>query len=290
MVIRASALRTTVYTVFALVAFAANSVLTRLALEEPAIDPASYTTIRLVSGATALLLISVVHNRRSLSRSAGSWISAVMLFLYALTFSFAYLSLSAATGALILFGAVQTTMIVSALLSGERPRLLEWLGLFLAMAGLVYLVFPGLTAPSPLGTALMVVAGISWGVYSLRGRRAQNPLVDTTSIFLRSVPLVLLVSLLSLRYIQLSVQGVLLALVSGAVTSGLGYVIWYAALRGLTATRAATVQLAVPVLAAIGAVIFLSEDISLRLILSGVLILGGVVLAVLGRSQLNRVS
>jgi drug/metabolite transporter (DMT)-like permease len=283
---RGGHVRTTLCTGFALAAFAANSVICRLALGEATIDAASFSTIRLVSGAATLLLIAAVFKERSPSEPRGNWVSATMLFLYAVAFSFAYVSLSTGTGALILFGAVQATMILAALGSGERPHLLEWVGLFLALVGLVYLVFPGLTAPSPTGSAFMAVAGISWGVYSLRGRGSVDPLVDTTNNFVRSLPLVFVVSLFMLRDIQVSAKGVLLAVLSGAMASGVGYVVWYAALRGLTATRAATVQLCVPVLAALGGVIFLSEDISMRLLLSAVMVLGGVGLAVVGREHL----
>jgi len=272
--------RTYVLTGLALVAFAANSVLCRLALGGAAIDAASFSIIRLVSGAIMLLLIMAAIKKNRTSHPRGNWISAAMLFGYAVTFSFAYVSLSTGTGALILFGAVQATMILAALWSGERPHMLEWMGLLLALFGLVYLVFPGLMAPSPAGSALMAIAGISWGFYSLRGRAAAYPLSETTDNFVRSIPFAFVVSLLMFRNIHVSAEGVLLALVSGALTSGVGYVIWYAALRGLTATRAATVQLAVPILAALGGVTFLSEDISLRLVLSAVMILGGVALAV----------
>ena len=273
-------LRTPAYTLGALAAFAANSVLNRVALGGATIDPTSYCAIRLLSGAVTLLLILTFSGGLGRARSPGSWASATMLFVYAITFSFAYLSLDTGTGALILFGTVQATMIVSALRSGERPGLPEWAGLGLALGGLVYLVFPGLSAPSPVGSALMVAAGIGWGVYSLRGRGSMAPLADTTFNFLRTVPLALLASLLMLREIDVSAKGVFLACVSGSLASGVGYVIWYAALRGMSATRAATVQLAVPVLAAAGGVVFLAEAISMRLLLASVLILGGVGLAV----------
>jgi drug/metabolite transporter (DMT)-like permease len=206
-----------------------------------------------------------------------------MLFAYAVAFSFAYRTLSAASGALILFGAVQATMILAALGSGERPHFLEWLGLLLAVSGLVYLVSPGLSAQSPSGSALMGLAGISWGIYSLRGRRAGDPLADTGGNFVRALPLAAAVSCATLPHAHLSGEGVLLAAVSGALASGLGYVVWYAALRGLTATRAATVQLAVPAIAALGGVLFLSERVSVRLLLAAALILGGVGLAVASR-------
>jgi len=276
-------LRTFINTALALIAFAANSALCRLALGKSAIDAASFSTIRLASGAVALAVISAWFSKNTSTEARGNWPSAAMLFLYAVAFSFAYLSLSIGTGALILFGAVQTTMILAAILSGERPGFLVWSGLVLAMVGLVYLVSPGLTAPSPTGSALMAVAGIAWGGYSLRGRGANHPLFETTSNFVRSVPLAAAVSLVTNQTYLVSANGILLAIISGAITSGIGYVIWYAALKGLTATRAAMVQLAVPVLAAFAGVIFLSEAISLRLIISAILILGGISLAVTSR-------
>lgn len=219
------------------------------------------------------------------SEVRGNWTSAAMLFLYAISFSLAYLSLSVGTGALLLFGSVQMTMIVASLRSGDWPHPVEWAGIALAFWGLVYLVLPGLEAPSILGSALMVVAGVAWGVYSLRGRGSGSPLGDTTGNFIRAVPLILLILLPSRNGVQLSRTGILLALLSGALASGLGYVIWYAALAGLTATRAAIVQLTVPILAAWGGVVVLAEEISLRLILAGVLILGGITLAIAGRHK-----
>ena len=278
-------MRTALCTVLALTAFAANSILCRLALEGPAIDAASFTTVRLSSGALALLVVSWLTSRSSPSGPPGSWSAASLLFFYAVPFSFAYLSLSAGTGALILFAAVQLTMILAALLSGERPARLEWLGLVAALAGLVYLVSPGLSAPSPAGSVLMGLAGISWGLYSLAGRGVQDPIRVTTGNFVRAVPFTFLVSALAFRSVELSGRGVLLAVVSGALTSGLGYVIWYAALPGLSATRAATVQLSVPVLAAVGGVLFLFENVTLRLLFSATLILGGIGLSLPGKQK-----
>jgi drug/metabolite transporter (DMT)-like permease len=215
----------------------------------------------------------------------GDWISAGMLFLYAITFSFAYVSLSACTGALILFGTVQATMILSGLINGERPEVIEWAGLIVALFGLVYLMLPGWETPSLSGATLMTMAGVSWGIYSLRGRNAGNPIEVTCGNFIRAVPFAFLVSLMLNTHLNTTLRGVLLAFISGALTSGIGYVIWYAALKGLTVTRAATVQLLVPVIAAIGGVIFLSEVISLRLILSAVMILGGVGACLFSRSR-----
>jgi len=202
-----------------------------------------------------------------------------MLFLYAVPFSLAYVSLGAGTGALILFGAVQATMLGAALTSGERPRVQHWAGLMLALGGLVYLVLPGLTAPSPVGSALMTAAGVSWGIYSVRGRRATDPLAETAGNFARAVPLALGVSIVAAAYASWSLEGAALAVLSGALASGLGYVAWYAALAGLTATRAASVQLAVPVIAAVGGVVLLAEPVAVRLVASAILILGGVGLA-----------
>jgi drug/metabolite transporter (DMT)-like permease len=271
------------YTTLAMIAFAANSVICRIALREGAIDAASFSSIRLVSGTLMLLLIAPQTEKRALAGS-GSWTSAAALFLYAVPFSFAYTTLSAATGALILFGCVQATMMIAALRTGERPHAAQWVGMILALAGLVYLVWPGLAAPPLRGAALMAVAGFGWGVYSLRGRGAARPLAETTSNFLRSVPLVLAVSAIGLPGLHAVPKGIVLAALSGAVASGLGYVAWYAALGGLTATRAAIVQLAVPILAAVGGVLFLAEAISARLVLAAVMVLGGIALA-LNRSR-----
>ena len=276
---------TALYTALTMVAFASNSILNRLALGQGSIDAVSYTTIRLVAGALTLWFVSFLQRNNVGTRVRGSWTSATMLFMYAITFSLAYLSLTAGTGALILFGTVQVTMILVALRSGERPQSLEWLGVLLAVGGLVYLVMPGLKAPSLIGSALMIVAGIAWGIYSLRGRGTESPLADTAGNFIRAVPLIIAVRLVTLSTVQLSQSGILLAVLSGAVASGVGYVIWYAALRGLTATRAAIVQLSVPVIAAWGGVVLLAEDISLRLILAGAFILGGIALAITGRRK-----
>jgi drug/metabolite transporter (DMT)-like permease len=276
----AKGIATAALTVLALIAFAANSVLCRLALAEPIIDPASYTAVRLITGAVTLWIVAAFRRGGSLGKSGGNWISAAMLFLYAATFSFAYVSLSAGTGALILFAAVQITMIAVGLYTGERPDILEWLGLFIAISGLIYLVSPGITAPSVLGSVLMASAGIAWGIYSLRGRGATDPVGVTTDNFLRTVPFAVALILLWLSTLTITPMGFLWAAVSGSITSGLGYVLWYAALPRLTATRAATVQLAPAPLAALGGVIVLSEAISLRLVVSTVVILGGVGLAI----------
>ncbi len=258
-----------------MLAFAANSLLCRLALGQELIDAASFTTVRVISGAVVLILI-VLPRWRARGRASADWRSAAMLFTYMAFFSFAYLSLSAGTGALILFGAVQLTMFVAALRGGEQFPLLSWTGLTLAGLGLVYLVLPGLTAPDPMGAALMAIAGIAWGFYSLLGRNAADPLQATANNFIYSVPLVIIVSVLFMGEFHSSSWGLALAAASGAIASGLGYVIWYAALRGLAATRAATVQLSVPAIAAFGGVVLLSEQITLRLLLASAATLGGV--------------
>lgn len=277
-------LRIACLTAVSLVAFAANSILCRLALGAATIDAASFSTIRLLSGALMLVLLTRLAGRRTVE-TQGSWRSGAALSLYAITFSFAYLLLGTGTGALILFGSVQTTMIIAGLASGERPTAAEWLGLLIAVAGLIYLVFPGVSSPSPAGAALMTAAGIFWGVYSLQGRGADNPIRITTGNFIRAVPIAMVVNVLMLPTLHLSPKGVLIAVISGGVASGLGYVVWYTALRGITATLAATVQLAVPLLAAAGGVLFLAETVSPRLLLSGLAIMGGVGLAILGRTR-----
>ncbi len=278
-------MRIVLLTTVTMVAFAANSILGRLALEDAAIDAASFTTLRLVSGAIMLLVVSRLTSRSRATDGGGTWLSAAVLFVYAVAFSFAYISLAAGTGALILFGTVQATMILVALRTGERPQVLEWLGLVNSFGGLVYLVLPGLSAPSPSGSALMAVAGIAWGVYSLRGRGSGDPTQAITASFVRALPFSLILSAIMFREISLSPRGALLAVISGALTSGLGYVLWYMALKGLTSTRAAIVQLSVPVIAAGGGVVFLAEDVSFRLVVSSVLILGGVALSVAVRSS-----
>lgn len=280
---RPSAVKTSLLTGFTLIAFAANSLFTRTALGGGSIDAASFVSIRLASG--AVMLLAITQQKKSLSITKGSWTAALMLFLYAITFSFSYLKLAAGTGALIQFGTVQITMILVALKKGEKPSLSEWVGLALAMAGLIYLVSPGLEAPPVAGSILMITAGIAWGFYSLLGRGSMQPVVSTMSNFVWAVPLALGVSLVSLPSLHLSWNGVVLAVLSGAITSGIGYALWYAALRGLTATRAATVQLSVPVLVAVGGILFLQEALSVRLMLSSLMVLGGVGLAVLSRER-----
>jgi drug/metabolite transporter (DMT)-like permease len=270
-----------VLTALAMIAFAGNSLLCRQALRHTAIDAATFTLVRVLSGAICLCVIA--QTRRGPSGEAGSWTSALALFSYAALFSFAYLQLTAGTGALLLFGAVQATMICWALVKGERFRWLQTVGLLLAIGGLVALVFPGLSAP-PLGAAaLMLAAGIAWGIYSLRGKGAGDPLRTTAGNFLRAVPMAVGLSAMMFRSVSINASGISYAIVSGALASGVGYAIWYSALPALKASVAATVQLSVPVLAAAGGIIFLSEAITLRFVLASIAILGGIALVIVER-------
>ena len=276
---------TPVYTGLALIAFAANTVICRLALINGSIDPAGFTSIRILSGVLALTLITSILKDEKPGSDSGNWLSASMLFLYVITFSFAYVTLNACTGALILFGAVQGTMILTGLVQGERPKILELAGLTVALLGLINLMLPGWEAPSLRGAILMTTAGVSWGIYSLQGTKEGNPIAVTRGNFTRAIPFAVMTFIVYSTNLNATFSGVFLAFISGALTSGVGYVVWYAALRGLTVTQAATIQLLVPIIATIGGVIFLSEIISLRLILSSVLILGGVGSSFLARSH-----
>lgn len=276
--------RTALWTVLALVAFAANSVLCRQALAGHHIDALSFAVVRIASGALALVLLARAGSGGGI-RGAGDWTSTGALLLYVIPFSLAYLRVDAGTGALLLFGAVQVTMVLAGLAGGERPRPLEWLGLALAIAGLVYLVSPGLSAP-PLGAAaLMLASGVGWGWYSLRGRGVRQPLRVTAGNFVRCTPLVCAAWAAGLLYARpyASGRGLVLAVLSGAAASGVGYALWYAALPRLGAVRAATLQLSVPVLAAGGGVLFLGEAVSSRLALAASAILGGVGLALVAK-------
>lgn len=312
-------------TLLAMIAFASNSLLCRAALKETSIDAASFTFIRIFSGAAALWLI--LQTRRKLivdrtasplverseavatfpspqsspkgrggpfslrekvgMRAAGNWISALALFAYAAAFSFAYNTLSAGTGALLLFGAVQATMILWGFRKGERLRIIQILGLLVALSGLVVLVFPGLSAPPLIGSVLMLSAGVAWGVYSLRGKikgqsgSDRDAIAATAGNFLRAVPFAALMSVVMIRQARFDSLGLVYALISGAITSGVGYVIWYLALSGLKASSAATVQLSVPVLAATGGILLLSEPLTLRYLIASIAVLGGIFLVVI---------
>lgn len=278
--------RTAGLTVVALVAFAANSLLCRAALAGGFSDATTFTTLRLAGGAVALgLLVRARGVPRA--RSGDGWLSATALFVYALCFSLAYVRIPAGTGALLAFAAVQLTMLGGGLLAGERPRSREWWGLGLSLAGLVALTRPGLAQPDPAGAALMIGAGAAWGLYSLRGRGAGDPLSVNAVNFARSVPLTLLAGTLGLAMgnLHLTPEGASLALASGAITSGLGYAVWYAALRGLSATHGAIVQLSVPPLTALGGVLLLDEALTVRLVVAGLVILGGIALAISSRER-----
>ena len=277
---------TAALTAAAMLAFAANSLLCRAALAARHADAASFTTLRLVGGAVALSLLAWARGPRRAAASS-AWASAVILFAYAILFSLAYLRVPAGTGALLLFAAVQLTMIGAGLRAGERPRALEWAGLAVSLVGLVLLTRPGLAQPDPAGALSMLAAGIAWGLYSLRGRGVADPVAANAAAFARAIPFALAASAVFALAAEAHVTpaGVALALASGALTSGLGYAIWYAALRGLSAMRAAIVQLSVPPLAAALAVLTLGESVSLRLLLASVLILGGIALALVGRGR-----
>lgn len=275
--------RAVVFTTLAMIAFAANSVICRVALKSGAIAPSDFTAIRIVSGAATLAVILAIRNR-AVSRGSGTWTSGFLLFAYAACFSFAYLSLSAATGALILFSFVQATMITLGLVEGDRPRPAEWLGWVTAALGLGYLLLPGVHAPPLVGASLMAAAGVSWGVYSTRGRGATDALGTSCGNFMHAVPFALLVSLVMVRQGHWTAEGVSWAALSGSVTSGLGYVLWYAALPALSSMQAALVQLTAPPLAALGGVLMLAEPLTDRLAWAGAAILGGIAVALVCRA------
>lgn len=270
------------YTAFAMTAFAFNSILCRLALKTDEIDAPAFTLIRLVAGAVTLVVISYFADTKR-NKKGGSWASAFFLFAYAICFSFAYIELTTGTGALILFGSVQLTMVAVSLARGERPRFVEYLGLATATGGLIYLVFPGLASPPLYSALLMAAAGAAWGAYTLRGKASGDPLADTAGNFVRSVPMIALVAVIFLQNIHLSTRGVVLAVLSGSIASGIGYTVWYAALKYHSATRAAVLQLAVPVIAALGGVLLLDESASVRLAIAGALVLGGIGMTIFGR-------
>ncbi|MFT5757899.1 MAG: drug/metabolite transporter (DMT)-like permease [Alteromonadaceae bacterium] len=285
-----ASLKISSFTLLALCAFAGNSILCRLVLGEHLLDAAGFTVIRLLSGIVTLLLIIKVFNGRQATEEAaakGSWLASFWLFLYALTFSFGYLSLDTGTGALVLFGAVQITMIMLSVFSGKKLHYSEWLGIGIAFSGVIYLMLPSLTLPSLSGFMLMIVAGISWAFYTIKGKTTKSPVNDTAYNFLRTLPFIFILILFTYQDFNLTWQGVLLAIISGAVTSGIGYAIWYITLKELTVTQAAVLQLLVPILAAIGGVIFINEILSLRLIMSSLMVLGGIFIVVLGKRFLK---
>lgn len=269
-------MRTLLLTALAMLAFAGNSLLCRLALRETEIDAASFTSLRLLAGALTLWLL--LRLRSANTPSVGSWPAAAALFVYAAAFSFAYINLDAGAGALILFGAVQLSMLAWGLYRGERLNLKVSIGLLVAFAGLLILLLPGASKPPTAAALLMLVAGVAWGIYSLLGRGVNDPLAATAGNFMRTVPLTLLLSALLIGQVRWDSAGVFYALLSGALTSGVGYAIWYSALRGLQSFQAACVQLSVPIIAALAGSLLLDEALSLRLLLSATAVLGGIAL------------
>jgi drug/metabolite transporter (DMT)-like permease len=268
-------------TLLAMIAFASNSLLCRAALKHTSIGAATFTFVRIFSGAAVLWVL--IKMRKVTAKESGNWWSGLALFVYAAAFSFAYVDLAAGAGALLLFGAVQATMILWGFGKGERLDAIQTVGLLLAAAGLVVLLFPGLAAPPIGGSILMLAAGLAWGIYSLRGKSSRDAIAATAGNFLRAVPFAALVSVLMLPKMHLDSLGITYAVISGAITSGLGYVIWYAALAGLKAASAATVQLSVPVLAATGGILLLGEPITLRYGIASIAVLGGIFLVIIER-------
>ena len=271
-----------------MIAFASNSLLCRAALKQSTVDAATFTFVRIFSGAAALWLIVKMRHASGLTDNRhirGNWLSALALFAYTAAFSFAYVDLSAGTGALLLFGAVQATMILWSLHKGERLDAIQIAGFVVAVTGLIALVFPGLSAPPLIGSILMLGAGVAWGIYSLRGKGEKNAACATTGNFVRAVPFAAVVSIVFIRWLHVDLAGVSYSIISGAITSGLGYVIWYSALPDLKAASAATVQLSVPVLAATGGILLLGEPLTLRYLLASIAILGGIALVVLEKNR-----
>lgn len=282
--------KTVSLSIITMIAFALNSVFGRLALSVDAIDPASYTAIRLTSGAAMLFVLVALRGgfKKDLTPPplvSGAGVSAGALFIYAAFFSFAYITLDTGVGALILFACVQATMIGWGLFTGERPSLQAWIGIVLAIGGFIYLVLPGLKAPDPLGAVLMAIAGIAWGVYSLKGKGLSDPLRATARNFIWSVPLGLALVLIFSSQQKLGYRGVALAIASGAITSALGYALWYVALKGLAANKAAILQLTVPVIAAFFGVALLGEPLTQRILIATVCILGGVAVSILAKEN-----
>ena len=282
------------FTTLALIAFAANSVLCRLALGENNIDAASFTIIRLLSGAITLWILINLKNlfnkdNNNQKEPKGSWYGSLMLFIYAITFSFAYITLDTATGALILFGSVQITMILVNTFKGNKLHIFEWLGVALAFIGFVYLMLPGINTPSVFGFLLMTLSGIAWGFYTLNGRGSLNPLMDTAHNFIKTIPFVIILGVIQILLMEnshLSETGIILAILSGAIASGVGYSIWYSVLPHLSVVLSAVLQLLVPVIAAVGGVLLVNEMVTQRLVLSGVMILSGILLVIMAKQYL----
>lgn len=268
--------RTLLLTVLAMLAFAANSLLCRAALRESQIDPTSFTALRLVAGALVLWLL--LSTRRTSTKTAGTWLGALSLFVYAGAFSYAYVDLDAGAGALLLFGAVQLSMVSWGLTQGERLNRWQTGGMIMAGIGLAALLLPGTSTPSVSASLLMLLAGGAWGAYSLLGKRAPDPLAATAGNFIRTLPIVAVLCLLTWSQLEWNSAGVTYALLSGGLTSGIGYAIWYAAMPGLAAVQAASVQLSVPLITALAGSLLLGETLTGRLLAAGVAILGGITL------------
>lgn len=275
--------RTLLLTALAMLAFAGNSLLCRLALKTTQIDAVSFTGVRLLSGALMLWLLLKLRNRTT--KVSGSLSSAAALFVYAAAFSYAYLHLDAGAGALLLFGAVQISMLLVGFARGERANLQQGSGFVLALLGLIALMLPGASAPPLVGGGLMLLAGVAWGAYSLLGRGVKDPLAASAGNFLRAIPFAILLTLVFLPRLQTDSVGLTYALLSGALTSGVGYTIWYSALPGLSAFQAASVQLSVPILAALAGALLLGESISLRLVIASVAVLGGIALVLQAKQK-----
>lgn len=272
-----------IYTALALIAFAGNSVICRIALGENAIDAASFTSIRLLAGIVMLIIIvKLMKINRTKSASTG-WKAPMYLFIYALTFSYAYISLDTGIGALILFGAVQITMILKGVISGTKLHYFEWAGITCAFSGFVYLLSPSLTSPTLLGFILMAMSGIAWGFYTLEGKKAGNPIANTANNFIRTLPMIIILVLFTIQQAELSQHGIFLAILSGALTSAIGYALWYIALEALSSIQAGVLQLLVPVIAAMGGVVFSQEYISMHLFISSIIILSGILIVILGK-------
>ncbi|TGM52483.1 DMT family transporter [Leptospira vanthielii] len=274
-------IRIILLTSFSLVAFAANSIFCRLALKGTNIDAATFTSIRLFSGAIALSFLTYATQKKMII--SGNWISAFMLFLYAACFSFAYISLPAATGALLLFGAVQITMIGYGFQIGETLDITKICGIILAFAGLIYLLMPGIKSPSLVSSIFMLTAGVAWGIYSLRGTRSNNPTATTSGNFIRAIPFSIVLNIFMFDNCNLDNDGILLAVLSGVLASGAGYAIWYSVLPIIKSTNASVLQLIVPVLASLGGVIIIDEPLTLRIIIASIMILFGISLVLIGK-------
>lgn len=275
-------LKTYLYTFAALIAFAANSVLCRLALKDGAIDPAGFTNLRLISGALTFIVLQALFSGRNqkLNNRKSAYFSALMLFIYAVAFSFAYITLDTGTGALILFGAVQLTMIITSWVRGKRLGSWEGLGITISFSGLIYLVYPTLSTPNVLGAVLMAISGAAWGFYTLAGKQASDPFLATAMNFKLTLPLVVILALVTLPNLTITLQGAIFAVLSGSLASALGYTIWYQALRGLQTSEAAVMQLSVPILAAVGGILFVSEPITSQFLIASILVLGGIAVVV----------